>query len=233
MAPCTIKAKILNQRLWLLPIGWDDKLPANVEADWIKFRDQLADCNKIKIPRWVRFSSQCQSTSLHGFADASEEVYAAVVSLCTRFDNNIHISLITAKTKVAPLKKITIPHLKLSTAKLLAQLIKRVQTALKLDNVQVRAWTDSMVVLGWLAAPPHEWQTFVANRVSQIQKMIPPECWRHIPTKMNPADCASRGLFLTELRAHLWWNGPSFLQLPEEKWPTINAYCQIRRNRRQ
>lgn len=220
LAPCTVKAKILTQQLWLLPIGWDDKVPANIDMEWHKFRNQLSECDKIKIPRWIQYSSRSQHTIMHGFADASEEAYAAVIYLCVEIDNKIHVSFITAKTKVAPLKKITIPHLELSAAKLLADLMKKVQTALKIDNVLIRAWTDSMVVLGWLAAPPHKWQTFVANRVSQIQEIIPPECWRHIPTKMNPADCASRGLFLNELRSHdLWWHGPSFLQLPEENWP--------------
>lgn len=220
LAPCIVKAKILVQQLWLLPIGWDDGVPDEIEQEWFNLRSQLTDCDKINIPRWIRYSSKCQNTSLHGFADASEEAYAAVVYLCTELNGTIHVSLVTAKTKVAPLKKITIPHLELSAAQLLAKLMTKVRKALKIDNMSIYAWTDSMVVLGWLAAPPHKWQTFVANRVSQIQEVVPPDSWRHIPTKLNPADCASRGLFLNELRSHdLWWNGPAFLQMGMDNWP--------------
>lgn len=231
LAPCIVKAKILTQQLWLLPLGWDDRIPANIETDWLKLRGQLTDCDKIKIPRWIGYSSKCKNASIHGFADASEEAYAAVVYLYTEHNGTIHVSLITAKTKVAPLKKLTIPQLELAAAQLLAKLITKVQKALGIDNVPIQAWTDSMVVLGWLAAPPHKWQTFVANRVSQIQEVIPPESWRHVPTKMNPADCASRGLLLNELRTHdLWWNGPSFLRSGVDNWPNrvkTNPNCTL------
>lgn len=220
LAPCTVKAKILMQKLWLLPIGWDDKVPMEIKTEWHTFRNQLPECAQIKIPRWTGYSSKNQNTSIHGFADASEEAYAAVVYLRTEIHNKIHISLIAAKTKVAPLKKRTIPHLELSAARLLAELVEKVQKALQIENIAINAWTDSMVVLDWLASPPHRWKTFVANRVSQIQEIISPECWKHVPTKLNPADCASRGLFLNELRTHdLWWNGPSFLLQTEENWP--------------
>lgn len=220
LAPCTVKAKILMQKLWLLPIDWDDKVPIDIETNWLKFRDQLNTCSEIQIPRWIGYSSKNETISIHGFADASEEAYAAAVYVCTKHNNETHVSLMAAKTKVAPLKRLTIPHLELSAARLLADLVGKVKNALNIPNITITAWTDSMVVLGWLAAPPHHWQTFVANRVSQIQELIPTDCWKHVPTKLNPADCASRGLYLNELKSHnLWWTGPPFLSQSNENWP--------------
>lgn len=220
LAPCTVKAKILMQKLWLLPIEWDDKVDLDIEKEWSKFRTQILTSPPLQIPRWLGYTIHNVSTSIHGFADASEEAYAAVVYLRTETNTETTVSLIAAKTKVAPLKRMTIPHLELSAAKLLAELIRKIQVSLKLENTAITAWTDSMVVLGWLSAPSHKWQTFVANRVSQIQEIIAPEHWRHVPTAMNPADCASRGLFLEELRTHgLWWKGPCFLSQSEGQWP--------------
>ena len=51
---------------------------------------------------------------------------------------------------------------------------------------------------------------------------IPPKRWHHVSRASNPADCASRGLYPSELVNHtLWWEGPVWLRLPESDWPTI------------
>ncbi len=56
------------------------------------------------------------------FSDASKDAFAAVVYLrvCDT-DGNARISLVMSKTRVAPLKRLTIPRLELCGAHLLAQ----------------------------------------------------------------------------------------------------------------
>jgi hypothetical protein len=82
---------------------------------------------------------------------------------------------------------------------------------MKID-CQLKAWTDSTVVLGWLASLPRRWKTFVANRVAEIQETIPFENWNHVISEENPADCASRGISASELvDFSLWWRGPDWL----------------------
>jgi hypothetical protein len=84
----------------------------------------------------------------------------------------------------------------------------------------VTAWTDSMIVLGWLRSSPHRWKTFVSNRVAYIQEKISPASWRYIRSSDNPADCASRGLLPAELKNHpLWWNGLTWLCQHPDHWP--------------
>lgn len=78
-----------------------------------------------------------------------------------------------------------------------------------------------MITVTWLRSHPSRWTTFVANRVNQIQELLPATVWRHVPTRDNPADCASRGLQGSELSSHaLWWHGPSWLALSRENWPS-------------
>ncbi len=77
-----------------------------------------------------------------------------------------------------------------------------------------------MVSLAWIRSPAFRWKTFVANRVSQIQDIVPPENWNHVASEFNPADCATRGMLPSELcDASLWWHGPAWLLLPQEVWP--------------
>jgi hypothetical protein len=64
---------------------------------------------------------------LHGFCGVSENAYGACVYLRTfSFDGTIQTRLLTAKSKVAPLKTLTIPRLELSGALRLASLISSV-----------------------------------------------------------------------------------------------------------
>ncbi|XP_026743662.1 uncharacterized protein LOC113505243 [Trichoplusia ni] len=74
-----------------------------------------------------------------------------------------------------------------------------------------------MVVLGW---HPSRWKTFVANRIAQVKQIIGTTCWKYVKSEENPADCASRGLFASQLLTHtLWWEGPQWLKnnkLPEQ-----------------
>ncbi|KMQ83983.1 hypothetical protein RF55_18660 [Lasius niger] len=70
-----------------------------------------------------------------------------------------------------------------------------------------------IVTLGWIQGHPSKWKTYVANRVAEIQRLIPEAHWGHLPGRSNPADCASRGLLPGEMVDHqLWWSGPPFLR---------------------
>ena len=145
---------------------------------------------------------------IHGFSDASELAYAAVVYLRIMDTyNNAHVSLVTSKSKVAPIKRLTIPRLELCGAQLLAQLIHHVRQVFDIPLSQVSAWTDSTIVLNWLDGSPRRFKTYVGNRISTIVDLIPPDKWRHVRSADNPADCASRGLYPSELLNHsLWWS---------------------------
>ena len=87
-----------------------------------------------------------------------------------------------------------------------------------LSNVFAR--TDSTIVLNWLTSTSRHFNTYVGNRVSYIVDCIPPNHWRHVNSTENPADCASRGLFPSELVSNeLWWKGPKWLYLETSRWP--------------
>ena len=75
-------------------------------------------------------------------------------------------------------------------------------------------WLDSSVPLHWIQ-DHGEYKQFVANRVHKIQAHQE-ITWHHVPTTENPADLGSRGGSVTN--AELWWNGPNWLENPDE-WP--------------
>ena len=222
IAPVTIKAKILLQRLWEEKIQWDDQVPEALLQIWLRWRTELKLLTEKNISRcYFPKDATIIYQQIHGFSDASELAYAAVVYL-RQVDSTgtVHIALVAAKTKVAPIKRQSIPRLELCGAGLLAQLLHHCQITFKFPLRDTFAWTDSTIVLNWLAGNPRRFKAFVGNRVSQIIDLVPPNRWHFVEGIENPADCASRGLYGSELLTHkLWWSGPQWLTLGIHHWP--------------
>ncbi|GFW25230.1 uncharacterized protein TNCV_5087961 [Trichonephila clavipes] len=150
MAPVISKAKIFLQHLWRSKIEWNDLLPAEEYREWNQFLVSLENINNIEIPRCILVAFP-EAIEIHGFADASGRCYgAAVYCKSKNLKRETLFRLITSKSRVAPIKSLTIPRLELCAAVLLAKLVKRVVAALKLETGETYLWSDSMIVLAWL-----------------------------------------------------------------------------------
>lgn len=214
VAPCVVIAKVMIQKLWLAGLDWDEELPIELLNEWSLYREQLIETQQFCVPRWIHAKADDAYMGLHGFCDASNMAYAAVVYLrIVDAQHNIHVNLVTAKTKVAPTMQVSIPRLELMGAVLLAKLLSEVAKVLAIDRSQVHGWTDSTVVLAWLSSHPSRWSTFIGNRTSDILSRMENSQWAHVQSAHNPADIASRGQAPSELlRNELWIHGPSWLQ---------------------
>ncbi len=86
-------------------------------------------------------------------------------------DGTTSIAIVTAKARVLPIKAITTPRVELVAALLFVKII----TIARLLHVQTEqlALTDFMIVLHWLQKQSTTLKTFVANRVSVIQELLP------------------------------------------------------------
>ena len=135
-------------------------------------------------------------------------------------DGRTQVSLVTSKSKVAPIKRLTTLCLELCGVYLLAQLHNHTQQIFSLSLDQIYAWTDSTIVHNWLIGNLIRFNTYVANWVSYIVELIAPNCLNNVCGTDNLADCASTDLFPTELFEYqLWWNGPNWLTQPPATWP--------------
>ncbi|XP_055850540.1 uncharacterized protein LOC129915103 [Episyrphus balteatus] len=212
IAPCIIKAKLLMQQLWVDELSWDSTLPDALKISWLDLRNNLKKLEEIQIPRWINFENS-SLIQLHGFCDASEKAYAAVIYARVVKDGEEVIHLIASKTRVAPIKSISLPRLELCAALLLAKLIHRISRSMQLETVDISAWSDSMITLAWIRGSPSLRTTFVANRVAEIQSLTETTIWHHVNGKENPADIVSRGLSPKDvIDSEMWWHGPPFLK---------------------
>ena len=223
VAPAIVTVKLLLQQTWEAGISWEDEVPNDMHADWCKWASELPCLLEHSIPRCY-IPNECDSllVELHGFCDASEKAYGGVVYMRVLGHNNrIHVSLVMSKSKVAPLKRLTIPRLELCGAVILAKLLDHVSDVLQIPAHNVFAWTDSSIALHWISGNPRKYKTFIGNRISEIVQNVPPKSWRHVRMEHNPADCLSRGVMPSELINHpLWWKGPPWLELESSQWPS-------------
>ena len=105
---------------------------------------------------------------------------------------------------------------------------------------QATFWVDSMNVVFWIHGQSRNYKPFVSHRVGEIHEKSNPNQWRYVPTKQNPADHGTRGLTVSHLAdAEMWWNGPSFLVLPEGDWPErrsstpVGVWTEVKAERKQ
>ncbi|XP_059223205.1 uncharacterized protein LOC131996995 [Stomoxys calcitrans] len=225
--PVIVKGKIFMQDMWILKLNWDESLPLDMYNNWVEYRGKLKGVEDIAVPRYVLSDNFCR-VEMHGFADASKRAYGCCIYIRTvAEDGRITVRLWSAKSRVAPLKTQSLPRLELLAAELLSELVCKTKANFPLDINGTYLWTDSEIVLDWLSEHPSHWNTFIANRVSSIQEQCKTAIWRHVPSKLNPADIISRGAYAFELHDSIWFTGPQFLLKYYCDWP-VNKTRQKR-----
>ncbi|GFU55949.1 integrase catalytic domain-containing protein [Trichonephila clavipes] len=158
IGPIVTKAKIFIQELWKIKLDWSEQLPPDAMEEWMNF----------KIPRCILLPATIR-IEIHSFSDASKRADAAVVYIkCFNESGQSQTRLLCSKSRVSPLKTLTIPRLELSAALLLSRLVKKVVPILQLPIHKIWMWTDSTIALAWIKTESHKLKTFVSNRVAEI-----------------------------------------------------------------
>ena len=195
--PITLNGKMIVQDLCRLKLGWDDCIPDDVSTRWQQWLQTLPCLNDFVISRCYvpEDFGVLFSVELHHFADACEFGYGCVSYL--RFTNQlgqVYCTFAFGKSRVAPLKQMTIPRMELVAAVLAARVDVQLRNELDFTLGDSHFWSDSTSVLGYVKNERARFNIFVANRVAVIRENTSPAQWHYVPSGLNPADDASRGL---------------------------------------
>ncbi|XP_045772935.1 uncharacterized protein LOC123872601 [Maniola jurtina] len=218
LAPSILLARLLIQKLWLQGLTWDEEVNDVISEEWLDLRNSFQHLSGIEINRWLQTTEKLmKNVTVHGFCDASNKGYGAVAYMRVKTsEGEVKTTIIAAKTRVASVKSKSLPRLELNGAVLLAGLLKQIQESMRIPASQMYAWTDSTIVLSWLFGDPARWNTYVRNRVVEILDDIGNHNWYHVQSQDNPADIASRGISLVDLKENkMWWKGPEWLSNDE------------------
>ena len=220
VSPMVLVGKLLFQDATRLKYAWDEELPREFGNRWVSWLKSLCELSKIRIRRCVKPTEFDDSVmELHHFSDSSERAFGCCSYLrCIDKKGCIHTSLLISKSKVAPMKAVTIPRLELQAAVLASQVDVLLRKQLSLELVSSHFWVDSELVLKYIANDSRRFKVFVANRVSAIRESTEPEQWHHIPGSENPADVLTRGQTLDSFDAGKFYDGPEFIRRYKSEW---------------
>ena len=179
-----IRAKIGFQELWQQGYEWDQDLPSAVQEKWHSLFKEMKELNEVSFPRSLSPPAPADSQpTLCVFADASPDAFSACAYIRWAVEKDkFDIRFIAAKSRVAPLKKITIPRLELQAAVLASRLQATIKEESRFQFKETVIFTDSAIVLAWVRGNIRRYKPFVSSRIGEIQSQTDPAQWKHIPS---------------------------------------------------
>ena len=220
--PIMLQGKLILQEATRRQLQWDEPVTNDLAKEWDKWVLSMKNISDLKIPRCFKPTDFDDAyLELHHYSDASEKAYGCCTYL--RAVNRwgaIHTDLIVSKTKIAPLKTVSIPtcRLELQGAVLAAKMDSLLKRELDIDLQESWFWTDSEVVLKYLANESKRFSVFVSNRISIIRNLSNVSQWNYVVGLDNPADILSRGQSLSMLDLNKWFKGPDMLRQHKCDW---------------
>ena len=163
--------KVILQEIWRTSVAWDDTIGDAQFERWLQWLKVLPEVENVEVPRCYRSTislGDATEVQMHIFVDASENGFAAVVYLRFEQGDMIETSLVGSKTRVAPLKFLSIPRSELQACVIGSRFANSVLKSLTVKVNKRFFWTDSSDVISWLNSDHRRYSQFVAFRVSEI-----------------------------------------------------------------
>ncbi|XP_062541914.1 uncharacterized protein LOC134209909 [Armigeres subalbatus] len=215
--------KVVLQEIWRTSVGWDDHIEEKQFGMWMQWLKVLPEVATVEIPRCYRTATSIDSTNevqMHIFVDASEKGFAAVAYLRFKQGDIIETALVGSKTRVAPIKFLSIPRSELQASVIGVRLANSIAQSLSVKINRRFFWTDSSDVISWLKSDHRRYSPFVAFRVSEMLEASDVSEWQWIQTNNNVADDGTKWKRVPDMRkTSRWFHGPEFLKTPEAEWP--------------
>lgn len=165
LAPFTMPAELMLQELCGRNLKWDEQISPSFPKQWSGWLSDLQKMSGFEVDCCIKpqnFGTPV-TAQIHHFSDASEAGYGTMSFLRLEDGDNVHVSFLVGKARVAPLKQITIPRPELTAAILAVRVEAMLQKELQWQLERSMFWTDSTTVLKYIFNEARRFHTFVAN----------------------------------------------------------------------
>lgn len=146
VSPVILDGKQILQALFRQNVSCNDPIPEDILPLWEKWRTELPLLKKLTFPRSLKptdFGDPVQ-TEIHSFSDASDSGISQISYLrIVNHGGEVHVSYLLAKSRVAPLRPISIPHLELTPAVISINVASMLKSELDIEDIKCYYYTDS------------------------------------------------------------------------------------------
>ena len=231
ISPFVLQGKLLLTETWNLErLEWDEPLPNYMVRKWSNFFCQMTQLAGIEYDRQLTPNGAVGQPSLIIFSDASDKAYGFAAYIRWKLsDDTFWSRLIMAKSRVAPMKKLTTPQLELNGAVLAKRARQMLQKEMRIKFSNVVHLVDSETVLHMLHKDSTRFKLYEGVRLGEIQSSCNGNMteWQWVSGESNIADWVSRGRCPNDLGPGTEWiQGPFFLQEDKSKWP-VKSHSQL------
>ena len=205
--------------------SWDAALPSKFRDEWLKMCKEMFELETLEFDRSIvpRGYDPKHKPTLVMFSDGSDKGQCVVAYLVWRMLDNPDnvVSLVTSRTKISSMTKITTPRSELTAAQLQSRLKVWLLNILNIEVGCVVHIVDASIILGMITNISLKFDTFTAPRLTEIQTNTDIESWFWVDTSENPSDLGTRGkMTVKDLdTGSMWREGPAWLKQPFSTWP--------------
>ena len=230
VAPITIQMKIELRNLFSkdLNLSWDEPVPEEIKKTWIQVLQKVKSVERVKFRRCIKPDGPVVGKpDLIICNDASREVMCATAHVRWGLeDGSVQCFLYAAKTRVAPLRKESIPRLEMQSAVMGARLRRSITMNTTLEFNEITHVLDSKCTLAILHKETISLKEFMGNRASEVQKKTDVDEWVHTSSKDNIADLGTRKDATVEdvSKGSEWQDGKRWMKLSKEEWPVSKDF---------
>ena len=223
LTPFTVKCKIILRKLFAHEpkLGWDDDVPEEIESDWRNICKEIPQVSDLSFSRSLTPPGAVGNPKLVVLSDGAKSAFGAVAYARWEINNGFRCHLIAAKSRMAPLKVEDTVRLELCGSVVSVRIRSMIQKELRnLEFEETIHIVDSEIVHAMVHRESYGYNTFVGNRIGEIQRNSSPDEWMWVPGHLNVSDLTTRGASPVDIGEYSeWQQGPEFLKLPIEDWP--------------
>ena len=198
-------------------------MPPDLHRKWLDYFTKLFQAEKLSYSRCLKPKDAVGKPWLLLFSDGSDSGYGFAAYVRWELaDGSYWVRLIMAKSRIAPLHKVTTPRMELNGAVLAKRGRQVIEKEMRFEFERTLHLVDSETVMNMLHKTSTRFQIYEGTRIGEIQALTQGDMseWAWIPGTHNIADWVTRAKDPEELNHESEWvNGPAFLYQHFSEWP--------------
>ena len=227
LVPFTLKLKLQMRKLFLTDatknLDWDSPIPPEMRNCWVQLLIEMYKVEEIKFPRSIKPVDDVKTENpvLVTFSDGSCDGFCAVTYIQWKLDDGSYKAfLVSAKSRVGPINKISVQRMELQGALINCRLHNSIKGSLGIKFERELHVIDSGAVKDMITRESSSCKEFVGTRVGEIRLKTSINDWAWVQSKDNPADLGTHGVDPLKLgRESVWQCGPEWMKLHYSYWP--------------